>query len=258
MSLYAKNYGSQNLPPLIILHGLFGMGDNWANIAKKLSEHYSVWTLDLRNHGRSKHFRSNQYAEMIQDLYNWIEQKQLKSPTILGHSMGGKIAMAFSLNYPNLVKKLIIVDIAPKKYVASHQNIFTAIKNINLTNFNTRKEVDNFLSSDLQEPAIRQFIQKNLKRVESHFEWKCNFKTLEQYYNHILSWPEIYQQKKYAKACLILKGSLSNYIFDKDLSLFNSYFPKHQIKTINDAGHWIHADQPQKFYEEIVGFSLKN
>lgn len=251
MPLNFKEFGQGQ--PIIILHGLFGMLDNWQTIAKKLADHYLVYIVDQRNHGRSPHFPDMNYPLMAQDLQEFMESNWIYHAHILGHSMGGKTAMQFAINFPEYVDKLVVVDIAPKAYTSGHDLIFEALNMVDTSTVTSRSDVQNTLSEKIAEPGVIQFLMKNLSRNKSGgYEWKMNLKAIEAGYPNILA--KVNPASPFDKDALFLKGALSNYITNDDTPLIKSLFPKARINTINNAGHWVHADQPLSLYEALTDF----
>jgi len=254
-NLFYREYGSGE--PLIILHGLLGCSDNWIFHGKKFSNFFHVFLIDQRNHGNSPHSSKISYDSLSEDIYEFIIGKKLSSVKIIGHSMGGKVAMLFTLKYPEFVDKLIVVDIAPKDYSvhARFNNIIQAILSIPLEDIKSRKEADNFLASYIPELGIRNFMLKNLKRQKSmHFKWKPNVELISKKINDLYSWNiQVFSSNI---PTLFIRGENSNYIIDSDLKLIKLYFPNSDLKTIKNSGHWIHVDSPNKFYS-LVSRTLK-
>jgi pimeloyl-ACP methyl ester carboxylesterase len=242
--------------PLLILHGLFGMSDNWKTLALKFAEDFQVHIIDQRNHGRSFHSDEFSYQLMVEDLLNYIDHYQLDSLNIIGHSMGGKTAMLFSVKYPEKVKKLIIADISPKYYPVHHQLIVGALEAIDFEKLSSRKEIDEVLQEFIEEQNIRQFIMKNIYRIDKdRFAFRFNLKSISK------NLPEVgkalSERAVFTGDVLFLKGDRSSYILKNDKELIRSHFPKANIKTIVNAGHWLHAENSSDFYNEIIKF-IKN
>jgi len=240
--------------PLLILHGLLGMGDNWISLSKQYADNgFEVHLIDQRNHGKSFHSHEMNYKVMNQDLKKYIAHYQLKNCYIMGHSMGGKNAMNFAIHYPELLQKLIVVDIAPKYYAPHHQVIFEAIKNINLTLYIKRKEIDIFLSKKIASPAIRNFLLKNLKRNNlNKFEWKANMAVLESSLEELGEALPI--NSKFDKPTLFIKGQKSPYIDLADYKMIKKHFPQTTLLEIPNAGHWVHAEQSAYFFKKTYSF----
>jgi pimeloyl-ACP methyl ester carboxylesterase len=242
--------------PLLILHGLLGMGDNWVSFARQMAaESYQVHLIDQRNHGRSFHDDEMNYEVMVKDLERYMDYYQLNRVNLLGHSMGGKTAMFFSIKNPTAIKKLIIVDISPAYYPPHHHFIFEAIKELPLIT-DSRKELEKTLNQKIQNPSITQFILKNIKRnKENGFQWRPNIPVLEESLEELGD--ALPPMSVFDKETLFIKGEKSPYITQKDFSLIKAHFPKAEIKTIEGAGHWVHAEKPVIF-KKIISEFLQN
>ena len=256
MDLFFRKLGQGD--PLIILHGLFGMSDNWLTIGKKLSNYFEVYLLDLRNHGNSPHSNEFNYQVMSQDVVNFIENLSLEKPLLLGHSMGGKVGMTLALEFPQLIHGLIVVDIAPRVYFNTRFKAFLEILlRLDLTQFKTRSEIDRHIAQKIPQIAIRQFLLKNLKRTsDNHFSWKLNLKAIYENLEHILS--AVKSTHHFDGPVLFLRGEKSDYIQQSDIPEIKKLFPEAQIKTIAGASHWVHADAPDLLIAEIVNFWQTN
>lgn len=240
--------------PLLVLHGYFGMGDNWKSHANKFAEDgFEVHLIDQRNHGRSFHSDEFNYELLVEDLYEYIKAHDLQKVSILGHSMGGKTAMLFAVEYPELVVKLLIADISPKMYPPHHHAILNALNSIDFSIHNSRKLVDAKLSELIPEVGIRQFLLKNTYwREKGQMDFRFNLMSLTD--NNIEVGMELPSFTVFEGNTLFLKGAKSEYITKNDASLINAHFPSADIKVINDAGHWLHAENPKDFYTEALLF----
>ncbi len=252
MNLNFKTYGSGQ--PLIILHGLFGMLDNWKSIATKLADQYMIYLVDLRNHGRSPHADEHTYELMADDLKFWMEDQWLYEANMLGHSMGGKAAMQFAHNFPEMLEKLIVVDIAPKQYSGGHEMIIDALSSIPIDNITSRKEVESILSQSIDDHGVILFLMKNLTRNKTGgFQWKMNLPVLKSAYEeHIMGGNTL--NDVIEVPTLFIKGGNSQYISEEDNSRIDSLFNNADIHTIDDAGHWVHADKPLELIQKITEF----
>ena len=251
MKLHFKKFGIG--PPLIILHGVFGSSDNWKTLANQLKNTFEVYLVDQRNHGLSPHSDEFNYQVMANDLMELLHDEQIEKCILLGHSMGGKTAMNFAVMFPDKIIKLIIVDIAPKKYSPHHQNILNGVRSIILPELNTRKEADDLLSKSINEPVIRKFILKNLSRdPKSSFYWKINWKAIEDNMEAIGA--PLLSHALFAGEVLFIRGAKSDYILNEDESLLRKHFPKFNLITIQNAGHWVHAEQPSALLTLINKF----
>lgn len=250
MQLYFRELGEGQ--PLIILHGLFGSCDNWLTVSKPLAEKFHVYLIDQRNHGRSPHDPIHTYQAMANDLLAFIKANNIAQPTILGHSMGGKAAMRFALDYPAQLAKLIVADISPKYYPPHHQDVIAAFLSIDLSNLNSREEADQLMSSHLPEVGTRQFLLKNLYRTENGaFAWRMNLGGLIEQIENI---GEENKGLPFEKPTLFLRGEKSNYIKEEDARTISSLFPQSKIVTIPQAGHWVQAEKPLEFVAEVMRF----
>lgn len=239
--------------PLIILHGLFGSLDNWMTLAKKWSNNFEVWLIDQRNHGKSPHNEEHSYSLMAKDLHHFMEKNKIESAHILGHSMGGKTAMEFAIHFPEKVKKLIVVDIAPVAYQVHHWSIIKALKSVNLQEIESRKDAEIQLEKEIEEVGVRMFLLKNLNRLkEGLYEWKFNLDVLEKTIEPISEWPV--SKGVFNKETLFIKGEKSLYILAEYGVNIAEKFPHYELEEIAGAGHWVHAEAPTIFYETVERF----
>lgn len=257
MDLYYREFGSGS--PVVILHGLFGFSDNWQTIAKALAQQYTVLTPDLRNHGKSPHTTTHSYPEMAEDLKSFLEHKWMFRTHLIGHSMGGKVAMQFALNYPEMVEKLVIIDIEPGQATDNHQDIFRALLDLDFSKITTRQQADDFLSNRIEDFGTRQFLLKNITRdSEGNFSWKMNLSTLAIEYPNILA-PVVphLAGEVFEKPSLFVRGGNSQYIQDHEIPHILTLFPNAEIVTIEGAGHWVHADKPKELLQILQNFLAK-
>lgn len=245
-----KTYGEANKPPLYIAHGVFGMLDNWHNIAQQLSTDFFVITYDARNHGKSFHDNDASYQAMAQDLKHLTEYFNHEHVFLIGHSMGGKTAMKFVDSYPNIVDRLIVVDIAPKKYKASHTAFINAFKEIPFDRIANRKDADLAFSEYAKDLGIRQFLLKNIEsKPEGGYQLKINIDAIEYHYEEIIGALEF--QFIHHIPTTFIAGGNSAYIGKEDFEQIQHTFPNAELVTIPNAGHWVHAEQPTAFVESI-------
>lgn len=251
MKLYHRELGHGK--PLIILHGLFGSSDNWMSIAKVLESHFKIYLVDLRNHGQSPHSDEFSYTAMAEDINEFIEDHGIEKPFILGHSMGGKTAMKFAITHTDKWAKLIVVDIAPRAYPVRHDTILEGLKSIDLTHLKSRTDADKQLSGYVKDLGTRQFLLKNLARKhEGGFEWKLNLQVIDK--NIEAMGEGIEERLAIEKEVLFIRGENSDYIQDTDNILIVQLFPNSEIKTVKNAGHWVHAEQPEVLIEMVLDF----
>lgn len=262
MKLFFRKIGEGQ--PLIILHGLFGQSDNWNSFGKQFAEQgFAVYLADMRNHGLSPHSDVWNYQAMSDDIMELINDNQLAQSgkiIVLGHSMGGKVAMLFAMQHPELVEKLIVVDVAPKYYPPHHQDVISGLNAVDLNELKTRKEAEVILSKYINDFGTKQFLLKNLYWKESEgdpsvpdsFEWRFNLKVIGEQIN------KISEAIPLSSVCmfptLFIRGSKSNYISDDDLRSIQNNFPNSTVKTIVDAGHWVHVEQPKEFLDSVIDF----
>jgi pimeloyl-ACP methyl ester carboxylesterase len=253
MKLHYRELG--NGQPLVILHGLFGFSDNWQTHAKKLAEYYRVILIDLRNHGHSEWSEEFSYSIMVEDVKELYDSLELKKSILMGHSMGGKVAMLFTQLHENLVEKLIVVDIGIKQYPAHHQHIIQGMRAIDLPNIQLRSAAEEVLKIHIDSEGVRQFLLKNLYWKEKGvLAWRMNIEVLERDMAGILMALPI---QHVHLPTLFIRGALSYYILDTDTEELEDAFPDSAIVTIDNAGHWVHAEQPEEFIHTILAFSLR-
>ncbi len=251
MQLHFKQLGHGE--PLVLLHGLFGSGDNWFGVAPKLAEKFHVFAPDLRNHGHSPHHAEMDYPLMAADVEKFFTAQKIKSACIIGHSMGGKVAMQFALDFPARVKKLVVVDMAPRSYARTHDKIFAALLALDLKSFQTRAEIEDALLPEIPSLNLRRFLLKNLGR-DSHgkFIWKMNLRGVVKNYSRL---GEILNpQNHFDKTALFIRGGQSDYINAADEVEIHRRFPAAKIQTIAAANHWVHADEPEEFVRRVLDF----
>lgn len=252
MQLNFKKLGKGQ--PLIIIHGLFGSLDNWMSFAKTMSENYEIFLIDARNHGQSPHSVVFNYNAMVDDLKEFIDEHKLKDAIILGHSMGGKIAMQFAINYSHLLAKLIVVDIAPKAYPVHHQQIIEGLKALDFTQIKTRKEADDKLAEKIPELSVRQFLLKNLYwKEQGQLSFRFNLEIIANNIEEVGK-ALITNTQQFLKPTLFVRGEMSNYILASDKPEIDKIFTNSKLETVLKSGHWIHAEQPQQFFEIVSSF----
>ena len=238
--------------PIIILHGLFGMLDNWQTIAKKLAEEYMVILVDQRDHGKSKHTEEFNYQVLAEDLRLFMEENWMHEAHIIGHSMGGKTAMQFSVQNPDMIDKMIIVDIGPKAYKAGHDIIFKALREVEIDKVKSRSEVEESIAKYIDDAGVRLFLMKNLQRKkEGGFRWKMNLELLYNEYPNIID--AIQHDGQVDVESLFIYGSKSKYIVPSEIDSIKAIFPNSIFEEV-DAGHWIHAEKPEELLRLVQGF----
>jgi esterase len=250
--LYSKIDGLGK--PLLILHGFLGMSDNWKTLATQYVElGFQVHALDLRNHGKSFHSDDFSYEIMVQDVVDYCQFHQLTSIDIIGHSMGGKVVMLLATSYPELINKLIVADIGPKFYPPHHQTILAALNAVDFSTKPSRVEVEEVVSEYISDFGTRQFLLKNLYWLEpGQLSFRFSLEVFNKKIDQIgkaLPFDNYFQ-----KETLFLRGDKSDYILDSDFETILHHFPKAEIATISNAGHWLHAENPSEFFEKTAHF----
>ncbi|UTV98342.1 alpha/beta fold hydrolase [Marinomonas rhizomae] len=250
--IHAKQYGSSG-PNLIVIHGLFGNADNWHSIAQSLAEHFTVHCIDLPNHGKSDSMSDASYPKMAEAIFDWAELNKINTFYLLGHSMGGKVAMQMAANAPvGKIEKLIVVDISPVDYQPSHTRILEGLKAIEKSQPASRKEADALLSSYESNLAVRQFLLKNLVRSEQGFTLELSVNNIADSYSTILEKPVM--ENVVDIPTLFIKGENSDYIVAQHQEAIMALFPNASFKIITDAGHWLHAEKPLPFTSLVKRF----
>ena len=259
-----ENSQAQKQIPLFILHGLLGSMDNWRSQAKRLSTNRPVVTMDLRNHGNSPHLKGMSYREMYEDVIKLAKHLKTNQFDLLGHSMGGKVAMQMALSQKesqsNIVNKLIVVDIAPRPYPLWHQQTLQAVMNAPVETMESRKQIDNYLKDSIKDSTERSFMIKNLRRanvtedsIGSHgFRWKCNLSEISRGYLKIAGFSTA--QQTFSNETLFIRGENSVYIQNQDAPIIHALFPKSKIITIKNSGHLPHIQQADEFFHQIDTF----
>ncbi|WP_375445021.1 alpha/beta fold hydrolase [uncultured Fibrella sp.] len=257
MKLYYREVGEPTATPLIIVHGIFGSSDNWLTISKTIAaEGYRVILPDQRNHGQSPRSDDFSYVDMAADIHELITDLNLVNPILVGHSMGGKTMMQYVFTFPGTFASLVIVDIAPKFYPVHHGEILRGLAAIDLKNVRTRNEADAALTPYEPSPTVRQFLLKNLYREEvagtSQFAWRLNLPVISREIHGVGE--ELTNPHPITERTLFIRGQRSPYILDSDWPAILQLFPNAQLVTINDAGHWVQAEQPAEFVRVLMAF----
>ncbi len=242
--------------PMIILHGLFGMSTNWKSFGKRLSTRYQIHLMDLRNHGLSGHSTGMNYSDMAGDVIQTFRAHDREGGSILvGHSMGGKTAMQVALEFPNRVKALIVIDIAPVTYEGGHEEILDALLSLPVGQIKSRKEAEMVLLDQVEDIKVVKFLLKNLKRTpQGTYRWLLNIPFIAQNYRKLLSPPSADGKQIYTGPSLFIKGALSSYINERNENSIEKYFPASVVKAVDEAGHWVHADQPDQLANVVLEF----
>lgn len=240
--------------PLLILHGFLGMGDNWKTLGKKFAEEgFQVHLIDQRNHGKSPHSDEFSYELMASDVVEYCKNHELQDITLMGHSMGGKTAMLLACENEELVKKLIIVDIAPKYYAPHHQQILDGLTALDEAKLTSRGEAEDFLKEYISEDGVRLFLLKNLYwKTKEKLSLRINLEVLKTNIEQVGR--ALPQDALYKGPVLFINGELSDYITKEEEPLIKKHFPEAKIETIAKSGHWVHAENMQDFYKAVIRF----
>ena len=252
MQLYSNILGQGQ--PFIILHGFLGMSDNWKTLGAKFSENgFEVHLVDQRNHGRSFHDEAFNYELLVEDIHQYIIENNLTDVILLGHSMGGKTAMLFATKYPELISKLIVADISPRFYPIHHDTILEGLSSLNFAEIKGRGEADKQLSKYVSDFGTRQFLLKNLYwKNKNELALRFNLEALKEHVSEVGEALPIHS--KFEKDTLFLRGDKSEYIALSDEAIIKNHFQSAKIVTISNAGHWLHAENPDDFYDEVIKF----
>lgn len=252
MDLFYNQYGDSGTP-LVILHGLLGANGNWHTLSRtEFQKVATVYAVDQRNHGRSPHTNHIDYPRMARDLQSFIDRHQLAPAALLGHSMGGKTAMQTALTFPDRVDRLIVVDMAPKAYPPHHEEILEALDRIDPGEYKDRDEIDKTLAEDVPTWSIRQFLLKNLEYDGEQYSWKMNLDAIRAHYDDLTA--AINGDTPFEGPALFVRGGNSDYVLDQDLEEIRALFPRAELVTIENAGHWVHAEKPEALAEVVIDF----
>lgn len=244
MHLHFRQYGAG--PPLLLLHGLFGSLNNWHSVGRSLADTFSVFAVDLRNHGSSPHDPTMTYAAMSGDIEEFITAHGFTRVDLLGHSMGGKVAMQLCAASAGMVNRVIVVDIAPRRYDPGHDEILDALAAFRPGDYADREGADAGLAQFVSAPAVRQFLVANLVRNPSGgYRWRMHVPALLESYERLLE--PVHLAVPFPRPALFIRGERSAYVTSTDEPLIRSFFPLAEIRTVPNAGHWVHADNPAGF-----------
>ncbi len=250
--LFHRSLGQPGNPVLIILHGLLGSSDNWQTLGKRYAETHDVRLLDARNHGRSPHDSVHSYPAMVEDVIAFMDEQGIERASILGHSMGGKTALLLGLTHPERVERLVIADMAARAYAVHHQPIFDALQSVDLAQVADRAEVEAAVSARLGDPAIVGFLMKGLRRLKAGgYAWRANLPVLEAALADIVGAVELSVN---TLPMLAIYGTRSHYVSEADLAAYDAAFLQFESHAIEGAGHWLHAEQPDEFFEVTSDF----
>ena len=240
--------------PLLIMHGLFGSSRNWQSLARRLAEHNRVVNIDLRNHGQSFHDASMDYPSMVDDVADLLKQLELESCTLLGHSMGGKVAMMLAHRLPARIARLIVADIAPVAYRHSHADLVEAVLGVDLDTLGSRADADRALAESIPESGLRAFLLHNLARDGEGWCWRMNWGAAGAEMDKLIGFDGLPEDWRLDLPTLFIRGSASDYIGAAEIDVIESRFGNAKVATIDGAGHWLHAEQPQEFLRLVDDF----
>lgn len=245
--------GPADPTPLVLAHGLFGSGANWRGVAKRLADGRRVLVVDMRNHGRSFHDDSMSYEDLAGDLLDTLDAQDIDRADLVGHSMGGKAAMVAALTSPQRVAHLVVVDIAPVIYTHSHVPLIDAMMSVDAAALGSRKEADGALQEAIQDAMTRQFLLQSLEKTETGYRWRLNLEALKQGMGDLIGFPDL-NGKTFEGPALFLHGSDSDYVQPEHRMRIERYFPNAEYAAVAQAGHWVHADQPDVLIERVQTF----
>lgn len=252
MELAFQEHGSGR--PVVILHGLFGAAGNWSSVARRLAQRFHVFALDLRNHGASPWAPSMRYTDMAEDVAEFLAAHGIEPAALIGHSMGGKAAMVLALSRPRSVERLVVVDIAPVPRSPVHAPLVAALRALDLRGITRRGEADAALRPGVPDPGMRAFLLQNLVPREGGFSWRLNLDAIAASMDDLAGFPDFPPGTNYPGPTLVVRGGRSGYVEEGDRAPFAGLFPAYRLVTIADAGHWVHAEQPEKFLELVLAF----
>ena len=252
IKLNYKIYGEGE--PIIIMHGLFGSNRNWTSIARQLADNYKVITVDLRNHGESDHAPVMTFTEMADDIVKLIDECGLQKATLIGHSMGGKVAMVFGLLHQACLDRLIVLDIAPFDYGSRFEHLIDAMLGLDFDTINSRQHADEYLAQAIPETFLRQSLLQNLARDGDKFYWRIQLQAIRDNLSILGAFPALETGLSYNETVLFLRGGDSNTIQPEHHAIIKGFFPAAEINTVEGAGHWLHVDQPATVLEKICSF----
>ena len=249
MQLHVQRSGAGE--PLLILHGLFGSGTNWRTLARTFAEHFEVWLLDARNHGRSAHADAMSYPAMAADVFELMDANGFSSAHLIGHSMGGKTAMWAALTQPERVRSLTVADISPVAYARELGPELEAMRGLELTGITRRAQAEAALAVEVANPGVRAFLLQNLQIDASGARWRINLDAIARAQNTLVGFPETSGTSSYTGPTLFVCGSESNYVQDSHWPAICALFPAAKLTTLAGAGHWLHAEQPGPFASAV-------
>jgi esterase len=253
LELAYMDYGESG-PPVLILHGLLGSARNWSSFARQIGATRRVFALDLRNHGASPWADRMTYDEMAEDVRAFMARQGLAAASVIGHSMGGKVAMRLALTHGEQVLRLVVVDVAPVAYRRSFNAYIEAMRGLDLSRISRRAEADPLLAEQIDDPGVRGFLLQNLVSAEAGLAWRVPLQALADNMPELVGFPEPCEGEQYDGPALFVTGGRSDYVRPEHHAKIRRLFPHAQFATIPEAGHWVHAEAPEKFLEVVGGF----
>ena len=254
LELNHRSYGEPGNPALLLLHGLFGSATNWGSVARHFADRYHVLVPDLRNHGQSPHHAQHSYDAMVADVLALLDRHAISRFALVGHSMGGKVAMQLALHHPQQVSALAVVDIAPIGYSHDFQSVLDAFHAVELTNLSNRAEADAQMAHEVPEPGIRAFLLQNLVKGPDGWAWRLNLDALNAAQADIVAFPAQAESARFDGPVSMIYGERSDYVLPQHRPRVRAYFPAAQFCEVADAGHWVYAEQPQGFLDCLTPF----
>ncbi len=240
-------------PPLVILHGLFGSGKNWQSHARRFGRHFATHCVDLRNHGESFHADAMDYPAMSADVVALLDHLGFESCHLLGHSMGGKVAMMLAFEHPARFERLVVADIAPVAYSHHYDDLIDPIMALPLDTIESRVQADHLLRPHIPEDPLRAFLLQNLQRTDTGWRWRVNWPVIQREMDELTGYdlPTLWHIET---PTLFLRGARSDYVGDIELEVIEQHFGNFELATLDEAGHWLHAEQPDAFVERVLDF----
>jgi pimeloyl-ACP methyl ester carboxylesterase len=244
--------------PLVVLHGLFGSGRNWQSHARQFSSQYRVISADLRNHGDSFHADEMNYSLMADDVEELLRQLGIDQCYMLGHSMGGKVAMALALQNRDLFRAMVVADIAPVAYFHHYDDLIDPIRALRLDQLESRAQADQLLRQNIPEDQLRSFLLQNLVRETDGWRWRVNWPIIQRDMEFLTGFVDVPGERVVDVPTLFVRGENSDYVGAAEIEAINRYFSAASISTIEDAGHWLHAENPEAFSRAVLEFLQQN
>lgn len=240
--------------PLVVLHGLFGSGKNWQSHRRHFGNQFEVFNVDLRNHGESFHSDNMNYPAMADDVAALLQSLNLTNCNMLGHSMGGKVAMTLAVKHPRLLDRLVVADIAPVSYFHHYDDLIEPILALPLDTIESRSQADQLLRQNIPEDQLRAFLLQNLVRESDGWRWRVNWRAIQRDMEFLTGFGDLPEDWRIDLPTLFIRGARSDYIGDAEIEVINRHFRRADFATIEDAGHWLHAEKPEIFARHVLEF----